>query len=87
MARNKVLIGSDESKFVQRADVAERALSSAQAELTMIRRRVRTFFGAVIQVRFPASPPSWAEDWPEWLETGGVATETVGSTVEETPAP
>ena len=88
MSRNKALIGSDESEYVVTADAATRARDTALAELTMIRRRIRTFFSAVTQVRFPASgAPSWAENWPEWLETGGVATEAVESTVEETPAP
>jgi nucleotide-binding universal stress UspA family protein len=73
MSRNKTLIGSDNSQFVQRADEAMRARDIALGELTMIRRRIRTFFAAVTQVRFPASPPSWAEDWPEWLETGEIA--------------
>ncbi len=93
MAKNKVLIGNDDSEFVQRADNATRERDSAVSEVTMIRRRIRTFFSAVVQVRFPASPPAWAEDWPEWLETGSVAVkevaeETVEETpVEETPAP
>ena len=88
MARNKAVIGNDESEYIARADVAERRASTAQAELTMIRRRIRTFFGAVTQVRFPASPPSWAEDWPEWLETGEIVPIEVEETpVEETPAP
>ena len=73
MSRNKVLIGSDESQYVALADAALRARDNAIGEVTMIRRRIRTFFSAVTQVRFPASPPPWAEDWPEWLETGEVA--------------
>lgn len=89
MSRNKTLIGSDKSQYVATADAATRSRDTARAEVTMIRRRIRTFFSAVTQVRFPASPPSWAEDWPEWLETGEVAIdrseeETVETPVEET---
>lgn len=88
MSRNKTLIGTDESEFVQRADDATRARDETLSELTMIRRRIRTFFSAVTQVRFPASPPSWAEDWPEWLETGSVAVEEESNPIlNETPAP
>ena len=87
MSRNKVLIGTDESEYVERADTATRDRDTALAELTMIRRRIRTFFSAVVQVRFPASPPPWAEDWPEWLETGEVAIDRgeEETPVEETP--
>ena len=86
MARNKVIIGNDESEYVDRAVTAETSAATALGELTMIRRRIRTFFSAVTQVRFPASPPPWAEDWPEWLETGTVAVDrSVEETVEETP--
>ncbi len=76
MSRNKTLIGlGDTSVDVQRADDAVRDLNDARSELTMIRRRIRTFFLAVTQVSFPAIPegPAWAEDWPEWLQTGEVA--------------
>ena len=72
MSRNKVVIGGNISQDVARADNAQRGLTDAQAELTMIRRRIRTFYAAVTQVNFPASPPSWAEDWVEWLETGKI---------------
>ena len=87
MSRNKTLIGTDESEYVARADIAERVRGEAQAELTMIRRRIRTFFSSVVQVRFPASgAPSWAEDWPEWLETGEVVEVVPEEEVVETPA-
>ena len=89
MARNKALIGNEDSEFVQRADEAARARDEALSEVTMIRRRIRTFFSAVTQVRFPASPPPWAEDWPEWLETGVVVSteEESNPILNETPAP
>ena len=94
MSRNKTLIGlADMSADVQRADNAVRDFTDAQSELTMIRRRIRTFFSAVTQVSFPAIPeaPVWAEDWPEWLETGSVEPvfDDAGPEipVEETPAP
>ena len=81
MSRNKVLIGSDESQYVAAADSATRSRDTARAEVTMIRRRIRTFFSAITQVRFPDNPPAWAEDWPQWLETGEIPVEEV----EETP--
>lgn len=88
MSRNKVLIGSDESEYVATADAATRSRDDALSELTMIRRRIRTFFSAVTQVRFPANPPFWAENWPEWLETGEVAVieEESNPILNETPA-
>ena len=73
MSRHKAVIAGVISEDVERADTAQRELTDAQGELTMIRRRIRTFYAAITQVSFPASPPSWAEDWVEWLETGEVA--------------
>ena len=85
MSRNKAVIGNENvSKEVKRADTAIRDAADARGELTMIRRRIRTFFSAVTQVSFPASPPSWAEDWPEWLETGEVAAPVEEVVEEET---
>lgn len=90
MSRNKTLIGlADTSADVQRADNAVRDFNDAQSELTMIRRRIRTFFSAVTQVSFPTIPeaPVWAEDWPEWLETGEVVvSESAEETLGEEPA-
>lgn len=83
MSRNKAIIGSDESEYVERTDTAERLSVEARSELTMIRRRIRTFFSAVTQVRFPANPPAWAEDWPEWLETGTVAVDVAAEEAAE----
>ena len=90
MSRNKTVIGSGNvSKETERADNAIRVAGERATELTMIRRRIRTFFSAVTQVSFPANPeaPAWAEDWPQWLETGEIPVKEVEETpVEETPA-
>ena len=90
MSRNKTVIGDENvSKEVKRADYAQRVRDEALSELTMIRRRIRTFFSAVTQVSFPANSPPWAEDWPEWLETGVVASieEESNPILNETPTP
>ena len=69
----KVVIGDDESSYVDRVAAANRSANDAAAEVTMFKRRVSTFYDAVTQVRFPADAPSWASDWYEWLLTGKVA--------------
>lgn len=72
---------------LQRADAAERLAGEASGELTMIRRRIRTFYNAITYVQFPAVAPSWAPDWAEWLETGEVVEKPVAeeSAPEEFP--
>ena len=68
---NKVVIG-EIAGDLQRADAAERSAGEASSELTMIRRRIRTFFDAIAYVQFPVEAPAWASDWHEWLQTGEV---------------
>ena len=69
---SKAVIGGDISLETERADNAIRTANSSAAEVTMIKRRIRTFFDALTEVRFPADAPSWATDWREWLTTGEV---------------
>lgn len=68
---------------LQRADAAERVAGKAAGELTMIRRRIRTFYNAITYVQFPANSPTWAPDWIEWLETGEVVEKIVEETIED----
>jgi hypothetical protein len=85
---NKAVIGGVVTVDTERADSADRLAANRAAEVAMIKRRIRTFFDALTEVRFPADAPSWAPDWREWLLTGEVvmAEEPVEETLGEEPA-
>lgn len=84
MSNNKVVIGGDTSELALKADNEARRANQAVSELTMQRRRINTFFSAIIEVRFPESAPVWATHWYDWLLTGEipVAAEEVVIAVE-----
>lgn len=77
---NKVRIGGD-SDLVRRATDAERRAVGASADVTMMRRRINTFYLAISEVSFPEDAPVWASEWVQWLQTGAVA--PVEDTTEE----
>ena len=84
---NKAVIGGVVAGETERADNAVRVANNVAGELTMIKRRIRTFYDALTEVRFPTGAPSWAPDWVEWLVTGEVQEAVPEEEVEETPAP
>lgn len=77
-------------RFVNDGDTsaAARALAEqnradiAAGEVTMMQRRIRTFYTELNEVSFPETAPSWASDWVEWLLTGTVASDVA----DEVPA-
>lgn len=78
---NKVRIG-DQSDIAQRATDAEQGAAEAAAEVTMMQRRIRTFYMELSEVSFPETAPSWANEWLEWLLTGEVPRETLDPNAE-----
>ncbi len=86
---NKAVIGGI-SSTAARADAEQKRADEASSELTIIKRRIRTFYDALSEVYFPANAPTWAPDWREWLLTGEVVpaeepTPEVVVVEEETP--
>ena len=74
MNRNKAVIGGDNTDAAASRALAEQNRADlAAGALTMMQRRIRTFYTEIIEVRFPEDAPSWAPNWVEWLITGEVA--------------